>query len=441
MGIIYLLFSYFILTKSSIVFENGNNCDIYQLSNNNAGPMTNKMVYIADTCLPVSSVKENIVLTDFGDCSPEIKEKNILNAGASVLVIRSLSILEDTIWNSRYFFLNGTVLFILSDCSIDISKYSEEKNAQVEIEPNVTITIYLVLLAIGLELWNLINGLLCISNIYRLKRKIHTYFLIYLYIELILFIVRIFLFIEPVPYRLLHTYMSYNVFSGINFSLGIGSIFFICYCLLESLYRNKNLQKEFFPEYGTSYIRYVMDKFKIQFLVILLTFVFTMVLTVIKGNYQYVVEIERTTLVFYLVSINIIFLIFLWTFIEMYHTFEKKFMRTNNINTKSNRRGLMTKIRNCGISLVVILIGMVIYLLIPSSYSIVSLKILVLWSGFLLLSTSNILICHNIGRNMSLHSGVDRIDSTEQLHNLSHDFALTNDRSHDLKNVKEEPSY
>lgn len=411
-----ILFSFFSFTKQNLIklqnSELQTNCDIYEISKNPKINLTSvNITYIKNLCNNnLQKYYDTVILTEYNNCSPESKEEIAYQIGALGIIIHSNSIVEDVLWNTVYNFKhNISVFMILSDCEIE-KEFDHFHRYEIILKTNND-HIYIIC-AIFFEIWNTINGLIIIYNIKNMDYCINPLFVTYLMIEFFLFFIRIFLFVEPLPFAVFHTYMSYCVVYNINFTISLCSIFFICYCLLESLHHSKMLKKTFLPEYHNSFLRNIVLRFKIPLAIIFVLFIFTFVISIIKGSYIQIESIEKLTLVFNIIGINIIFMIYIWTHVEIKNSL--KFIR--NANTTSQIDKLIFKITNCGVGIVIILIGTIIYALVQCVYDIMPFKVITLWFGFLYLSSANISICTMVNNKPKTD---DKINDTFKNNNIS----------------------
>lgn len=340
-------------------------CPIYSLSGSSKGSF--KVVYVKNLCnidRDLHLNKTSIVLTDYEECSPEIKSKNAHLMGFHVLIVRSSSVFEDVVWHSKYDDFEITTLIVLNDC-----KLSEDLEYQLSVDENPFDINYCIPLIIILQVWNLSNLSYILGRIQILRSfRISSLCLL---IELILIPLRFVIFLEPLPYHLFNTHLSYHLLIAINWSLSIGNIVLICYSFWEVISNSKN-GLQLIPEYG--YFRYVIDRFKLAFLIFMALATVDLIQATLRGLYFKINTIERIATIYYLIIITILAFVYIITYIEI---------------LKHNRKIIRYAIFS-GVGAGLIIFGVVVFIVMPISRIGLPLKVVTLWSGFLLLSTGNI---------------------------------------------------
>ncbi len=356
--------------RSEISLDGTFICHIYQLSkfsdfNSIKGSqILTKEIDLCDSKLDFN-VTSSVIMTNYRGCSPEIKSKGAKLLQAKALIVKSSSVVEDVLWNSRHNEFDVPTFLIVSGCDFNLSS----PDLRFSADQNPFDTRYCIPLIIILELWNMFNlGYILRKLVIAKQVKISTICLLF---ELVLIPIRFFLFLEPLPYNILQTHLSYHVLVAINCSFSIGNMILICYSFWEVISNSKN-GLQLIPEYG--HCRYLVNRFKLVFLIFLILFIVDLVQSILRGLYLAIDIVEKVILIYYLLLITILAFVYIITYIEI----------------SKHNRGLTRYSIISGIGASLIVFGIVLFIVIPVSPIGIPFKVITLWSGFLLLSTGNI---------------------------------------------------
>lgn len=373
----------FLVTNAQIILSDKSSCNIYQIINKQKFTTMNvTMLYVPNLCTTNNNYHSAVLITELKDCSPETMIKNI-NSNTTALILVSQSLIEDTLWNTKYATDTSIyVLIMLSECNIDLKNYNSTN--YVQITPSINpFNIYFIIIAILAQIWNLFNLILCSIGMYQMiihnRGKISSTFYCFIN-ELILGVIRIFYFVEPLPFNVYLNFLSYNILSGINLSLCVNSIFFICFSFLRGVKQGRELMISVEVKKISDY----MNKNKYVLGIFLIILIINIILNTLKGLYIQIIIVEKIMLVLYLIYITIIFLIYVVTHIE--------FQSLQNLKNTIGKKRKTNKFTLMGTSIFIFLVGTIVYLLVPVGHDYFPLKIVPLMIGFLSMSTSSLLL-------------------------------------------------
>lgn len=326
-----------------------------------------------------SDILENetfILLTNI-DANINENINKAINSGAEALLIKSSSIVEDVIWNSKSFEDPSGLLIFLIPSNCNINRISiNDKIYEISASTNPFKLTYWIPIIIILNIWNIVN----IQLILRKIRKAKKLPLFYLNLELINDIIRIIVLIEPLPLNLFHTHLSFTIFYSVNFSLTISIILVICAYFLEITFKNGGRKLSLLIEYNTS--RNYFKRISMGLYIVCALLSIDIVFSVLRGNFIALMLIEKIILIYYLVLITVTAIICIITFIEVK-------------NLEIVDPSLFKYLHRFTYGLCIVLIGLVFFLITPNEEYILPLKLLPLYVGCLFISTTNILYCIN----------------------------------------------
>src|SRR5439155_9055671 len=217
--------------------------------------------------------------------------------------LKSSSIIEDVVWYTKNIVdeVNIPVVIILSNCNINSS---DTNQISVLITDNNPFDEKIwISLSVLLEIWNFINIILSTIKIFNTKTKLSKSCLV---METLLGVIRIFLLIEPLPNGVFHSHLTFHILYGINFTLSSGIVFLICYSILEII-KKLTLLLEY------KKISAFINHYKLPFIIIIILIIIDFIFSCLKGLYISISIIEKISLIYYLILINILFLLCLIT--------------------------------------------------------------------------------------------------------------------------------